>query len=59
MAYNPQKRFFFRKNSGIGINSIDLFGEEMIFRAQAESGSFSEFKSECAIQDENNILQNG
>ena len=58
MSYNPQKRFFFRKTSGIGINSIDLFGEEMILRAQSEGGDFSEFNTTCVIQDENNILQN-
>lgn len=59
MAYNPQKRFFFRRNSGIGINSIVLFGEEMILRAEAAGAYVDELNTACVIEGENNILQNG
>jgi hypothetical protein len=58
MAYDSQKRFFFRKVTGLGIASINLFGEEMILRAEAEGGSFSDLNTQCVIDSPNNILQN-
>jgi hypothetical protein len=56
-SYDKQVRFFFRKNSGIGIAKINLYGEQMLDRAVA-ADSFIELQSSCLIDDAKNILQN-
>lgn len=63
MAYNPQIRFFFRKNTiglytktSLGV-SFYRYGEEMIIRGE-ENGANQEFTSTCLAETNANILQN-
>ena len=56
-SYDKQVRFFFRKATGIGINSIFNYGEQMLDRAVA-AYSVIELQSDCLIDDAKNILQN-